>query len=131
MEFLAHGLAEVVAFAASETCEETREEHHLLLIDGDAVSVLEIRLHDGDVVFDFFAALFAVDEVGNFVHRPRAVEGIHGNEVLECLWVEVAEVGLHSGRLELECACRAAFAVELISFLVVERYIVDVNVNTP
>ena len=82
-ELLTHGLAQRVALAAGKVCQQTRQQHHLLLVDGDAVGVLEVLVHLGDVVDDGALAVLALDKVGDVVHGARTIEGVHGDEVLE------------------------------------------------
>ena len=129
--FLTHRLAERVALATGEVGEKTRQKHDLLLIDRDAVGVLEIFLHDGNIIDNRFATMLAGDEIGDVVHGARTVEGIHGYEVFECGRLEFAEIFLHSGRLELECAGGAALAIELIGLGVVDGDFLHVDVDSP
>ena len=129
LELLTHGLSKRVAFATREVGQLTRQQHDLLLIDRDAVSVLQVLLHARDVVLDGLATLFAVDEIGNVIHRSRPVEGIHGDEILEGRGLQLAQVFLHARRLKLEGADRAAVAVELVGGRVFDIDIVDVDVN--
>ena len=126
---LAHGFAEGVALAAGESCQLAGEKHDLLLVYGDAIGVLEVLFHAGDVVFDRFASLLAVDEVGNVVHRTRTVERVHSDEVFKDMRLQFAEVFLHAGGLELERAHGVALTVELVSLLVVDGNVVNINVN--
>ena len=128
-EFLTHGLAEGVALSAGEVGEQTRQEHHLLLIDGDSVGVLEIFLHHGDVILYLAAAMLSGDELGDVVHRAGTVEGVHGYEVLEGGGLELAEIFLHTGRLKLEGAGGAALAIELVGLGVGYVDGVDVDVD--
>ena len=83
LEFLTHRLTQRVRLAAGEVGQKTRQEHDLLLVDRDAVGVLQVLLHDGNVVHDGTAAVLTGDEVGNIVHRAGPVEGVHGDQVLE------------------------------------------------
>ena len=123
---LTHGLAQSITLAAGEAGEQTREQHHLFLIDGNAVGILEIGLHLGDIVFDFFLTLLAGDKLGDIVHRTRAVEGVHGDEVLEHRRLKLAQIALHTRRLKLERTHRGTARVEVVGLGVVDRYIVDV-----
>ena len=82
-QLLTHSFTQGIALASGEVGQQAREEHHLLLIYGDTVGVLQVFLHDRDVILDGLPALFAVNEVWDVVHRSRPVEGIHGDEVLE------------------------------------------------
>ena len=120
LDLLAHRLAQRVALAAGEARQLARQEHHLLLVDRDAVGVLEVLLHHRDVVLDGLAAVLAVDEVRDVVHRARAVEGVHRYDVLELAGLEFAQIAAHAVALELEDGCRVAVAEELVGRLVVE-----------
>ena len=57
--------------------------HHLFLVDDDAVGLFENILRLRDIVDDFFAAMFAIDEVVDHVHRPGPVEGVQRDQVFE------------------------------------------------
>ena len=127
-ELLTHRLAQGVALASGEVGEQSRQQHDLLLINRDAVGVFQIHLHLRNVVGYRLAPLFAGDEVGNVVHRSRPVEGVHRYEVFEGRGLELAQIFLHIGRLELERSDCAAFAVKLIGFGVFEADVVDVDV---
>ncbi len=86
-EFLTHGFSECVAFASGEVGQQSRQKHHLFLIDCDAVGVLEVFFHLGDVILDWGPTMFSGDEIGYVVHRPRTIQGVHGDEVLEGGWL--------------------------------------------
>ena len=111
LELLTHGLAQRVRLAAGETRQKARQQHDLLLIYRDAVCILQVFLHQVYVVDDGFAAVLAVDEVGNVIHRPRTVEGVHGDQILEGRGFQLAQVFLHAGRLELERTDSASVTV--------------------
>ena len=118
---LTHGLTQGVALAAGEVGQLSREQHHLLLVDGDAVGVLQPLLHQRMVVDHFLAALLAVDEVGDVLHRPGTVERVHRHEIRKPLGLERPEPLLHPVRLELEKPGRLAAAEELVGLAVVVR----------
>ena len=128
-ELFTHGLAQCVALATREVGEQSRQQHHLLLVDGDSVGVLEVLLHHGYVVDDGRLAVLAGDEVGDVVHGARSIEGVHGYEVLEYRRLQLAQVLLHSRRLKLECSRGASLAIELIGLRVVDGYCVDVDID--
>ena len=94
---LAHRLAKLVGLAFGETGQLLREQHHLLLIDRDAVGVFQILLHLGGIVGDGLETLLAVDEIGDVVHRARAVERVHCDQVFEALGLQLLEPLLHTG----------------------------------
>ena len=108
---LSHRLTQGVALASGEVGELTGEKHHLLLIHRDAVGVFQVFLHARDVVFYLFLAVLTGDEGWDIVHWSRTVEGVHGDDVLECRGMQLAQVFLHSGRLKLESSDGASFAV--------------------
>ncbi len=128
-ELFAHRLAQLVALAARETGQETRKKHHLFLVDRDAVGILEVFLHQGVVVGDGLGALLAADEGWDVVHRARAVEGIHRHKIRQALRLEGHEPLLHAVGFELEEAGRFAAAEKLVSFLVVIRDLIGVELD--
>ena len=124
---LTHRLTQSVGLATGEVGKLAREEHHLLLVDRDAVGVLQILLHAGNVVCDWFLAVLTGDERRDVVHRSRAVEGVHGDEVFEHRGTQLAQILLHTCRLELERADGASLLIELVCEFVVDRYCVEVE----
>ena len=126
---LSHRLTELVALAAGEVRQEAAQKHHLLLINGHAISVLEVFLHHGDVVRHGLQTLLAADELRNIIHRSRTVERVHGDEVANDGRLQLPQVFLHTGGLELKDRYRPSFLEELISHLVVDGYMVDVDID--
>ena len=124
---LTHGLAQRVALAAGEVGQLSAQEHHLLLIHGDAVGILEILLHAGNVVLYLRGILLSGDEFGYIVHRSRPVEGVHSDEVLEDGGFELAEILLHAGRLKLEGADGASLLVEFVGEGVVDGQFLHID----
>ena len=111
---LTHCLTQGIRFASGEVGKLAREEHHLLLIDGNAVGVLEVLLHAGDVVLYLLFAILTGDERWDVVHRSGTVEGVHGNEVLENRGLQLAQILLHTCRLKLERTDGAALLIEFV-----------------
>ena len=95
-EFLAHRLSECIALAAGEVGDFAGEEHDLLLIDRDAVGVLQIFLHARQVIDNRLLPVLSGDELWDILHRSGTVERVHGDEVLEGRGSQVAEVALHA-----------------------------------
>ena len=126
-KLLTHRLTQGIALAAREVCNEAREQHHLLLINRDAVGVFKIFLHAREVVDNGFVAVLAGNELRDIGHWPRAIKGVHRNEVFEGRGLQLAQILLHARRLKLEGADGASVAEELISSGVVDRYAVDVE----
>ena len=71
--------------------------------------------------------MFALDEIGNIVHRSWPIERIHRDEIFENGGVELAQVFLHARRFELECADGASLLIELIGEFVVNGDGVEVD----
>ena len=80
---LTHCLTQRVGLTTGEIGQLAREQHHLLLIDADAVSVLQVLLHAVEVVLDLLSALLTGDEVGDVVHRAGTIEGVHSDDVAD------------------------------------------------
>ena len=126
---LTHCLAQRITLATGEVSQLTAQQHHLLLIDCDAVSVLQVFLHDGNIVGNGLVAMLTTDERRNVLHRTRTIERVHSDEILENGRLEVAQVFLHSGRLKLERADGAALLVERVGLRVVDGNVVEVDVD--
>ena len=126
-KLLTHRLTQGIALAAREVCNEAREQHHLLLVNRDAVGVFKVFLHAREVVDNGFVAVLAGNELRDIGHWPRAIKGVHRNEVFEGRGLQFAQILLHARRLKLEGADGAPVAEELVSSGVVDRYAVDVE----
>ena len=101
----------------------------MLLIDRDAVGFLEVLLHAGNVIFDGLYAVFAVDELWDVIHGARAIESIHGDEILKTGGMQLDEILLHTSRLELESASSSTLAIEFVGLWVIDRDFLDINVD--
>ena len=99
---LTHRLTQRVRLSSGEVGEKSGEKHHLLLIDGDTIGILEILLHAGQVVLDLRRISLSCDEVGDIVHRSRAIQRIHSDQVLKDRRLQFTEVFLHTCRFKLE-----------------------------
>ena len=100
------------------------------MIDGHAVGVLEVFLHHGDVVCHGFLSVLAANELRHVVHRSRTIQRVHRDEVVNHGRLQFTQVFPHTGRLELEYGYRATLLEQLIGQLVVDRYMVDIDVDT-
>ena len=125
-KFLTHRFTQSITLASREVSQEAREKHDLLLIDRNAIRIFQVALHHRDVVLDFFLPMLAADERRDVIHRPRPVEGIHGNQIFELRRLQFTEILLHPGGFKLECPRSLPFAIELVGRRVFQAYVVDV-----
>src|ERR1019366_126296 len=120
--FLADRFAELVGLARRIPGHRARREHDLLLVDEDAVGVLEDRLELGQRVGELRApAPLDVDLDRSGVERARTVEGVERGEIVEYLGIHAAEEVAHAGRLELKDSVRPPVREEPVHLGVVER----------
>jgi len=128
---LPHRAAEQVGLAQRVARQGGGDLHDLLLVDDDPVGLLQDRLQERVLVLDRPVAVLPLDEVLDHpgAERARAVEGVHRDEVLERLRVELAQVLRHAGGLELEDADRVAPAEEGVGLGVVEGEGVEVEAH--
>ena len=108
---LTHRLTQGVALTTGKVGQQTRQQHHLLLINGNAVGILQIFLHHRNIIGDRFFTVLTTYELRNVAHRSRTVQGVHGDEVFKDGGLQLAQVFLHTSRLKLECADGAALLV--------------------
>ena len=72
-------------------------------------------------IIDWFVAVAAGDVFRDVVHRPRAVEGDQGDDVVEAVGLEPGEHVAHARAFELEHANGLAAPQHLVRRRVVER----------
>ena len=80
-DFLTHGLAHDVRLAQGVSGEGLKDEQDLVLIDDDAIGLLQEVLEAGVGVLDGGPAMLGVYEGVDVLHRPGAVQGYHGRNV--------------------------------------------------
>ena len=73
--------------------------------------------------------MLAVDELRNIVHRARAIESIHGNQVLKASGMQFNEILLHACRLKLEGARCHSLAIQLVGLGVIDGNLLDVDID--
>ena len=124
---LAHCPAQLVRGAQGEPAHLGGDLHHLLLVHHHAVGLFQDRLEQRVMVLDPDPALLAVDEIIDHLHRPGAVERVHGDNVADRLRLELAQVLAHPRRLELEDAHSFAVGENLESFRISKLQVVQVD----
>ena len=124
---LAHGLAQQVRLAHRVPGQLLRDEQHLLLIDDQAVGVVQdvgqrlgqLRVDRHDRLAPGLAVRVVVVRVG--AHRARPVQRVDGGDVLEPVRPHRPQQRPHRAALELEHPERVAAGEQVIGGLVVER----------
>ncbi len=96
---LAHGAAQDVALPQGEAREDAGGLLHLLLIDHDAVGLLQDRLQQRMGIDNRLAPVLAGDEGRNHFHRPGPIEGDQGDEVLDFVDLQLPQQIPHASRL--------------------------------
>ena len=126
---LAHRLAQQVGVAERVAGHALRDLHDLLLVDDDAVRLLEQLLHDRHEVPRLLRAGLDLDVVVDHagVERAGAIERVERGEVLELRRPRLAQQVDHAARLELEHALRPPFLEEPEDLGIVERQVVDID----
>ena len=99
----------------------------MLLIYGNAISVLQVFLHTRDVILYLLPSVLTGNERRDIVHRAWAIESVHCYEVLEDRGMQFTQVFLHSRRLKLERAYGASVAIELVCEFVVDGYGIEID----
>ena len=96
--FLTHGAAQQVGLSERIAGQGAGNLHDLLLIDDDPVGILQDRLQLRQVVYDLFAAMFAVDEVIHHAGAKRAgaIQGAGGDNVFKAGWLQFDQHLLHA-----------------------------------
>ena len=74
--FLTHGTTQQVCAAQRVAADCSSNQHHLFLIDHDAVCFAQNRLHTGIKVLHFLSPELSIDEVRNLIHRTRTIQSV-------------------------------------------------------
>ena len=130
LNLFAHRLAKHVGLTLCKAGQLLRQQHHLLLVDRDSVGLAKVVLHVRQVVGDGLGSVLAANKARNVLNRPRAVQGVHGDQVAKHRRLEVLEVLLHPGRFVLKDADGVSALKELVGGGVVERNRLNINVNS-
>src|ERR1035437_883548 len=128
---LAHGAAQQVGVAQRIARQPIGDLHHLLLVDDDAVGLLEQFLQLRQVVLHGAAAPLALDEIVHHaaLNRTGAVQRGERSEVFQAARLVAPQDVAHAARFELEYAAGEALAEDGVSRLVVERQVFGDEVN--
>ena len=83
LDLLAHRAAQEVGAAEGEARELAGDLHHLLLVDDDALGLVEDRVDRGVQAVALLAAVLDVAELRDVLHRAGAVERDQRDDVLD------------------------------------------------
>ena len=97
-----HGLTQDICITFTEICELLREQHYLLLINGNSVGFIKILLHGRKIILYGFLSIFTPNKARDILQRPWSVEGIHCNKIPKNSWFQLFHVFLHSCRFVLK-----------------------------
>ncbi len=120
-DLLAHGAAQQIGLAQGVARERLGDLHHLFLINDDAVGLLQDRADERMQIVGLLLSVLAVDEGLDVIHRSRAVERHHGDDVLEAVGLEHAQAVAHARSFELEHADGLGPREQRVGLRVVER----------
>ena len=103
---LAHRAAKKIGAAQRVPRQRRRDLHDLLLIDDDAVGVLQDGLEQRVVVLHLLAPVLALDEVVDHaaLQRPGSIQRARGDDVLEAVGLQLLQQLAEAARLQLEHA---------------------------
>ena len=101
-EFLTHRLTQGVRLATCEVGKLSRQKHHLLLIDSNAICIFEILFHYRNRIADRFLASLTSDECRDVIHRSRTIQGVHSDKIFKDSRLQLTQIFLHTGRFKLE-----------------------------
>ena len=113
LDLLAHGAAQQIGAAQRVAAEHLRDLHHLLLVDHDPMRFRQDRLERGVEIVRPLLAVLHRDVARDVLHRPRAIERVHGDDVLEAVGTQLAQHVAHARTFELEHADRVAAPQQL------------------
>ena len=124
--FLTHGATQQVRAAERVAADNLRRLHHLFLIHHNAVGRRKDAFEQRMDVLEFLS-LHTRDEVGNVVHRTRAVERHEGDKFFKLGRMRRFQHFFHAGRLELEYGGGVRIAEDLVGSLVIKWNLADID----
>ncbi len=127
---LAHRAAQEVRAAERVAPHHLRDLHHLLLVHHDPVGGFQDRLQARIEVFDPLAVL-ALDELGDELHRPGAVQRDERDDVLEAVGPRALDEIAHAARFELEYRGGVGVGEHRVGVGIVERDLLEREVGLP
>ncbi len=99
LSFLPMARRRMSAWPSDEAAHHLGDLNDLLLVDDDAVGLLEDRLQQRMQAVDRLLAVLAVDVGRDVVHRAGAIQRHHGDDVLEAVGLQPLQALAHARRL--------------------------------
>ena len=129
LDLLAHRAAQQVGAAERVAGEHLRRLHHLFLVDEDAVGFGEDAFEQRVRIFDCRAAVLAVAEQRDVVHRSRPVERDERDDVAEAGRPNGGQGPPHAFGFQLEHADRVAALEQLVNRRIVPRQRAEIDLD--
>ena len=130
-DFLAHRLAHDVGGPQGVPGELLQDQQHLVLVDDNAVGLVQQLLEAGVGVGYGGPSVLGVDELVDVFHRPRAVERNHRGDVADVGGLELFDIALHTGAFQLENVGGVAGGQQLVGRSVVQRQGLQFDFDAP
>ena len=127
--FLGHCTAYQIASTQRIAAQIPDDLHNLLLIYDTAVGRLQNRFELRTVIGDLVGMVFALDILGDKVHRARTVQGNTGDDILKALWLQLLHERFHTRTLKLEHALTDTLSdhVKHLRIVIIDRIHINVE----
>ena len=123
--FLAHRPPQQIRFAKRITGQQLRRLHHLLLVNQDAIGLAGNGFEQRVLIFDLNLAVASFDEIRNQVHGTGTIQGNECRDVFHGTDLKFFAKITHAAGFQLEHPQRFRPIQKIISFLVVQRQVID------
>ena len=71
--------------------------------------------------------MFTADEIRNIVHRTRAVEGDHSDDIFEDSWLQLLQIAFHTRAFKLENTSGMSVLEEFECEFIIDRNFLNVD----
>ena len=122
-----HGFAHDVGFTQGVTGKLLQDQQNLVLVDDDPVGLVQKVFQAGVGVGYRYSPVFCIDEGVDIFHGSGPVKRDHGGDVTETGGLQLPDVPLHSGALELEQVCGVSRRKQLECSRVVKGELVQIH----
>ena len=130
-DLLAHRLPDDIGGAQGISGELLQDQQHLVLVDDNAVGLVQQFLEAGMRVGDGRPAVLGLNESLYVLHGTRPVQGDHGRDIAEVGRLQLLDVTLHSGAFKLEQVGGVPRRQQLEGGPVVQGQALQVDLDSP